>query len=116
MTWAVEAADDVEPLPAAIEVAAYRIVIEAVNNAARHSTAPSCTVTLQRDPGWLCIQIRDTGVGIPSPTRTGVGLSSMRERAEELGGSCTLTSANGGGTVVEARLPLPSAAARGGMP
>jgi signal transduction histidine kinase len=116
MTWVLDAADDVEPLPAATEVAAYRIVVEAVNNASRHSSSPTCTVRLRRDADWLSIQVSDTGVGIGSPAGPGVGLSSMRERAEELGGSCTLTSEDGVGTVVEARLPLPAVAALGGTP
>ncbi|HWM73978.1 MAG TPA: sensor histidine kinase [Nocardioides sp.] len=106
MTWAVEAGDDLEPLPAAVEVAAYRIVVEAVNNALQHSAAETCAVTLRRDQGSLHIRISDAGVGLaPSPVM-GVGLASMKERAEELGGSCTLTSASGVGTVIEARLPL----------
>lgn len=106
MTWTVTAPDDVEPLPAAVEVAAYRIVIEAVNNAVRHSAAASCAVSLRRDPDSLCIEVRDDGIGLAADTTRGVGLSSMRERAEELGGSCTATSASGAGTVIEARLPL----------
>jgi signal transduction histidine kinase len=114
MTWAVDADADVEPLPAAIEVAAYRIVIEAVNNAARHSSSATCSVTLRRDPDWLRIRVRDSGVGVAAGASHGVGLTSMRERAEELGGSCALTSIGGSGTVVEARLPLRVAAAPGG--
>ena len=106
MTWSVEADDDVEPLPAAVEVAAYRIVVEAVTNALRHSGAETCTVTLQ--PGRRRCA---SGSATPAPgcRRTpapGVGLSSMRERAEELGGTCTVTSTPGSGTVVEVRLPL----------
>jgi two-component system, NarL family, sensor kinase len=113
MTWTV-AADDLEPLPAAVEVAAYRIVVEAVNNAARHSASETCTVSLRRDPEALRIRVHDVGTGLGSAPGAGVGLSSMRERAEELGGTCTLTSYDGAGTVVEALLPLRSAAAPGG--
>lgn len=105
MTWTVEAHDDVEPLPAAVEVAAYRITLEAVTNALRHSGAATCTVTLVREDGTLVLRVRDTGQGLAADPRAGVGLTSMRERAEELGGSCTVTS-DYQGTTVEARLPI----------
>lgn len=105
MTWTVEAGDDVEPLPAAVEVAAYRIALEAVTNALRHSGAEQCTVSLQREDGTLRLRVRDTGRGLAADPGAGVGLTSMRERAEELGGTCTVTSSDTG-TVVEVRLPL----------
>jgi len=105
MTWTVEAHDDVEPLPAAVEVAAYRIALEAVTNALRHSGATTCTVTLVREDGTLVLRVRDTGQGLAADPRAGVGLTSMRERAEELGGSCTVASDHQG-TTVEARLPI----------
>lgn len=104
--WTVEAGDDLEPLPAAVEVAAYRIVVEAVNNVQRHSGADRCTVTLARDGGDLRVEVADTGTGLASDRRAGVGLSSMRERAEELGGSFEVAPRPGGGTVVRVRLPL----------
>jgi signal transduction histidine kinase len=106
MTWSVRAVGDLTGLPAAVEVAAYRIVVEAVNNARRHSGASDCAVTLRRDPGALLVEVDDTGSGLPADGRSGVGLGSMRERAEELGGSCTVTSPDGGGTTVRVRLPL----------
>ena len=106
LAWTVEADADVEPLPAAVEVAAYRIAMEAVTNAERHSDADACTVRLRRDDGVLQVLIRDTGSGLAATPGVGVGLTSMKERAEELGGSCTVTSGPGTGTVVEARLPL----------
>lgn len=105
MTWTVEAHDDVEPLPAAVEVAAYRIALEAVTNALRHSGAETCTVTLVREDGTLVLRVRDTGRGLADDPRAGVGLTSMRERAEELGGSCTVRSVDHG-TLVEVRLPI----------
>jgi signal transduction histidine kinase len=107
LTWSVEA-DDLDQLPAAVEVAAYRIVVEAVTNAVRHSSADSCVVTLRRDPDALRIEVRDTGVGLPTDLVPGVGLASMRERAEELGGSCSVTSVPERGTTVAVRLPLES--------
>jgi signal transduction histidine kinase len=105
MVWSVEAGDDVEPLPAAVEVAAYRIALEAVTNALRHSGARACTVTLGRDDGHLLMEVRDDGQGLAADRPAGVGLGSMRERAEELGGTCTVTS-GADGTRVVARLPL----------
>ena len=54
----------------------------------------------------LCVRVRDDGVGMAENPGVGVGLTSMRERAEELGGTCTITSERGAGTVVEARLPI----------
>ena len=104
--WTVEAADDLEPRPAAVEGAAYRIVVEAVNNVQRHSGADSCTVALTREDGELHVEVSDTGAGLAPDRRPGVGLSSMRERAEELGGSFEVAPRPGGGTVVRVRLPL----------
>ena len=91
-SWRVEATDDVEPLTAAVEVAAYRIAMEAVTNALRHSGAATCTVSLRREDGVLRLRVRDDGGGLAAGRRPGVGLSSMRERAEELGGTCSVTS------------------------
>jgi signal transduction histidine kinase len=104
LEWTVDA-EDVEPLPAAVEVAAYRIVLEAVTNAVRHSAARACTVALRREPGHLYIRVEDDGQGLAEERAAGVGLVSMKERAEELGGTCMVTS-TGHGTLVEARLPL----------
>ncbi|WP_368856976.1 ATP-binding protein, partial [Microbispora triticiradicis] len=58
--------------------------------------------------GELRVRITDDGIGLPAHLRAGVGMSSMRERAAELGGSCTVTAPDIGGTVVEARFPLTS--------
>jgi two-component system, NarL family, sensor kinase len=104
-SWRVEATDDVEPLTAAVEVAAYRIAMEAVTNALRHSGGATCTVSLRREDGVLRMRVRDDGGGLAAGRRLGVGLSSMRERAEELGGTCSVTS-DAYGVVVDAWLPL----------
>ncbi len=104
--WTVEADDDLEPLPAAVEVAAYRIVVEAVTNVQRHSGADGCVVRLTREKGDLRVRIADTGTGLAPERRAGVGLSSMRERAEELGGSFEAQPRPGGGTLIDVRLPL----------
>jgi signal transduction histidine kinase len=104
--WTVEASDDLEPLPAAVEVAAYRIVVEAVNNVQRHSSADRCTVRLARQDGALEVVVEDTGAGLAADHGAGVGLSSMRERAEELGGTFDVETSAGAGTTVRVRLPL----------
>jgi signal transduction histidine kinase len=104
----VEAPEHLPPLPAAVEVAAYRIALEAINNAERHAEARSCAVrvSLDNDAGALLVEIVDDGRGIGEDHGTGVGLSSMRERAAELGGWCTVEAPDSGGTWVRAYLPL----------
>jgi signal transduction histidine kinase len=97
-------------LSSAVEVAAYRIATEAMANTARHAAATRCRVTVRHD-GALHVSVVDDGNGVP-PARPGTGLTSMRERAEELGGSCTATFSPGAGTRVEALLPTPPVATR----
>jgi two-component system NarL family sensor kinase len=99
---------DVEGLPAAVEVAAYRVVGEALTNVARHARAENCVVTVRQD-GQLHVEIVDDGVGISPSAPPGVGVPSMRERAAELGGTCTVEAAPVRGTVVRLQLPLPTA-------
>jgi signal transduction histidine kinase len=103
---AVEAPEPIE-LPAAVEVAAYRIATEALTNVARHAGARTCTIRLCLN-GALDVEVVDDGVGVGDGWRPGVGLASLRERAEELGGSCAVGAGPGGGTRVLARLPLPA--------
>ena len=103
----VESPSALPPLPAAVEVAAYRIAMEALNNVARHASARNCRVRLSLDEaaGMLALQVSDDGRGIEGDYEPGVGLSSMRERAEELGGSCAIEALPSGGTRVTALLP-----------
>ena len=91
-------------LPAAAEVAAFRIVTEAVTNVVRHAQASWCRVTLETCPGVLRLVVEDDGVGIGSPRSTGNGMHTMRERAEEMRGELSVTS--GEGTRVTAELPV----------
>jgi signal transduction histidine kinase len=93
-------------LPAAGEVAAYRIVQEALTNVVRHASAPACTVRLAVDDGALTVEVTDDGVGLPGSVVHGVGLSSMQERAAEMGGDCRTEAMPAGGTRVRAVLPL----------
>jgi signal transduction histidine kinase len=93
-------------LPAAVEAAAYRITDEAVTNAARHAAARTCAIRLTVDPAGLLVQVDDDGTGLAEDRPTGVGLTSMRERAEELGGTLAVTAGAEGGTSVRACLPV----------
>ncbi|GAA2359034.1 hypothetical protein GCM10010404_10250 [Nonomuraea africana] len=94
-------------LPAAVEVAAYRIVQEAVSNALRHGAPRRVTVTLRETGDDLAVSVADDGTGFdPAVNRAGVGMASVRERATELGGTVRLESAPGMGTTVTALLPL----------
>jgi signal transduction histidine kinase len=104
ITVIVEAPDALPPLPAAVEVAAYRIVQEALTNVARHARARSCTLQISVQPDAVLLDIADDGQGIARGP-AGVGLQTMQERAAELGGSCTITSPAGAGTTVTVRLP-----------
>jgi signal transduction histidine kinase len=103
----VEAPDEMPPLPAAVEVAAYRIAQEAMTNAVRHAGASRCSVRFDLDEGagLLRLEVIDDGRGIGEDRGVGVGLSSMRERAEELGGTCVVEPEPEGGTRVLAKLP-----------
>jgi signal transduction histidine kinase len=110
LTFTVEAPEDLVLLPAAVEVVCYRMAQEAITNVSRHARARSCSIRLSVDEmrNELVLEIADDGVGMPEGRSAGVGMSSMRERAEELGGTLTIESPGPeGGTRVLARLPLP---------
>jgi signal transduction histidine kinase len=99
-------AEDLGALPAAAEVAAYRIVSEALTNVVRHASASSAVVRLSVASGCLEVEVADDGRGIAADAQAGVGLVSLRERAAELGGRSSVTCPDSGGTVVRAWLPL----------
>lgn len=100
-------------LPAAMEVAAFRIVQEAATNTARHAHARSLTICLDAGPAAMTVEVRDDGIGIDGARPRaafaelpgGNGMATMRERAEELGGTLEVASTSDG-TVVTALLPL----------
>lgn len=100
--------DGLPHLPAAVEVNAYRILLEAWNNAVRHSHANRCIVKFLVEQDFLVISIQDDGVGMPKEYRAGVGLRSIRARAEEIGGSLRIDEIQPHGTRITARLPLSS--------
>ena len=101
----VEAPNPLPPLPAAVEVAAYRIATEAMTNVARHAHARCCLLRIDIDED-LTIEVRDDGVGLPAERPAGFGLPSMAERAAELGGRCEVSVLEAGGTRVLAHLPM----------
>jgi signal transduction histidine kinase len=101
------AGEDLPELPAAVEVAAYRIATEALTNVTRHARASHCTIHFSTgDDNRLRLEIADDGVGFPKDGKTGIGLTSMRERAEDVGGDLSIDSAPQSGTKVVASFPL----------
>lgn len=102
-----EASSEIPELPAAVETAAYRIAQEALANVVRHADARHCSVQLTFDPSAeeLILMVTDDGRGIAPDAPAGVGILSMRERAEELGGGLAITPALAGGTMLRASLP-----------
>lgn len=91
-------------LPAAVEVACYRIVREALTNVLKHAQASRCVVRLSVGE-TLDLEVVDDGKGLPPGWKSGVGLTSLRERAQELGGTCSIKALPTGGTCVSAHLP-----------
>jgi signal transduction histidine kinase len=96
--------DRLDDLPAAVEVACYRIVTEALTNVTRHAHATQCSVRIILNHG-LDVDVSDDGVGLPEGWRTGVGIASMRERVTELGGNLAIEPCLPHGTRITARLP-----------
>ena len=97
-------------LPAATEVAAFRITQEALTNAIRHANASHVFASITVEDDELVVRVRDDGHGLAGSRDDGVGLSAMRERAEELGGSFDIRAEPTIGTTIEARIPLHAAA------
>jgi signal transduction histidine kinase len=105
----LEAPGDLPPLSAAVEVALFRIAQEALTNVVWHAKASRCVISLAQceQEQMLALTITDNGHGLPPERsrRIGVGLASMRERAEELGGTWEIESLPTGGTRVRVLLP-----------
>jgi signal transduction histidine kinase len=99
--------DELPSLSAAVEVAIYRIAAEALSNVVNHAGASTCTLRLaaNEQASTVRLDVTDDGRGIAADRGTGVGLSSMRERAAELGGSFTVAARAPKGTIVSAVLP-----------
>lgn len=101
--------DTLVALPAAVEVAVYRIAVEAITNVVRHAQARTCMVRIDRTGHGIGVEVVDDGRGLAHDFRAGVGTTGMRERAQELGGRVLLEPRPGGGTRLRAHLPLPEA-------
>jgi signal transduction histidine kinase len=101
----LEFTGDLPPLPAAYEVAIYRITLEALTNIDRHANASQATIQIIQRNDELVLDISDDGSGLAPDHRSGVGLASMRERAEELGGAFEFVPA-AQGLHIRTRLPL----------
>jgi signal transduction histidine kinase len=101
----IDAPERLPDLPAALEVAAYRIAQEAFTNVVRHAHAHTCRIRLTCGP-TLELEIIDDGSGFPSSYKAGIGLVAMRERAAELNGTCSIDAIQGGGTRVLACFPV----------
>ena len=102
----VESNGEFDRLPAAVEVAAYRIATEALTNVAKHAQARTCVIRLDAISGEVQVDVADDGTGLAPSSQPGVGIASMKERVEELGGSFSIGPGPQGGTHVVARLPL----------
>jgi len=96
-----------EPLPADIDLSAFRIIQEAVTNVVRHAGTDRCLVWIDQQDGYLSIEVTDSGRG-GSTTGTGYGITGMRERAALLDGDFSAGPRPGGGFRVAARLPVPA--------
>ena len=108
LTFEVLAPDPMPALSAALEVAVYRIAREAMHNVVKHSRATACQVCIEVAANQLTLRVQDNGQSLPCDVNTGIGLQSMRERAAELGGLCTVEPAQPTGTSVIARFPIHS--------
>ena len=103
----VEVTGAARPLPAAVGLAAYRIVQEALTNVTRHAGRPvTATVRLDYAPDQLTVEVTDDGPGAEDASGTGSGLLGMAERAAALGGQLDAGPRPGGGFRVAARLPV----------
>jgi len=86
----------------------YRVLQEALNNVARHSGSKEAEVRLTRTPGFVTLEVEDHGAGFSDPGRGGLGLVSMRERAELIGGSIEFLPGAAGGALVRVSVPISS--------
>ena len=93
-------------LPAAVEVAVYRIAQEALTNISRHARAQTATLALWFEGDSLRLEVTDDGVGLPPEPEPGLGLTSMRDRAEGIGGTLTILPNRPRGTCITARFPI----------
>jgi signal transduction histidine kinase len=106
LRFEVIAPDPMPALPAAVEVAVYRITSEAVYNVVKHAQATACVICIEVAEGHLILSVTDNGQGLLDKQETGVGLHSMKERAAEVGGMFSIQPGPAGGLRVTASLPI----------
>ncbi|MFN8382535.1 MAG: sensor histidine kinase [Anaerolineales bacterium] len=106
MSITFDVTEPLPSLPAAVEVAAYRIALESFMNIIKHAEASACQIKIKIENKALLLEISDNGKGFSAESRAGVGRTSMYERAAELGGECVFENIPTGGTRVSARLPI----------
>ena len=106
LTRSVEAPEPLPLLPAALEVALYRISAEALHNCVRHAQATHCTIALKVAETSVSLSVTDNGCGLPAAYLAGIGHRSMHERAAELSGSVAIASTPSGGTSIVASFPF----------
>jgi two-component system NarL family sensor kinase len=105
----LDVAPDLGRLPQELETALFRIVQEALSNVHRHSGSSTASIRLVRGPSGVTLEVIDAGCGMPSNATPGIGIASMRERAQQLGGGLDISSdisSAKGGTTVRAVIPL----------
>jgi signal transduction histidine kinase len=102
----IDDSNGLSTLPAAVEVAAYQIALEGITNVIYHAQASEAEISFSSKYENLVVEIIDDGIGLPEPIPVGVGITSMRERAEELGGQLQLIQRSPG-TLLRACLPCP---------
>ncbi|HUB79675.1 MAG TPA: sensor histidine kinase [Bryobacteraceae bacterium] len=107
MEVAVESANVSDELPDEYKICVYRLVQEALNNAVRHAKARNAKVRVLGSASGIEIEVSDDGRGFDPQRARGLGILGMEERVKRLGGSLTVQSAPGQGSVVRAELPLP---------
>ncbi|MDG4787878.1 sensor histidine kinase [Micromonospora sp. WMMD1102] len=95
---------ETRPLPPEVDLAAYRVVQEALTNVTRHAGARTAVIRVRPDHDGVLVEVEDDGTGAPGPA--GDGILGMDERARALGGSLSTGAAPAGGFRVRARLPL----------
>ncbi len=104
----VHAPEPLPQLPAAVEVAVYRIASEALHNVVKHAQATTCHIDIEIEGGCLFLKVIDNGKSLSPNATAGIGINSMKERAAELGGTLTVQPGEPSGTCVYARIPLES--------
>jgi signal transduction histidine kinase len=103
----VQSADVSEKIPDEYRICIYRLVQEALNNAARHSSAKNARVTVDQTADKILVSVFDDGRGFDPQRVRGLGILGMEERVRRLGGILNIDSKPGRGTTLKAEFPLP---------